>query len=110
MNVSALHNQKVKAADLPLDRLATNTALSQQDKIEAASQAFEAVLLRQILQEAQKPVFASSLAGNSTADGIYRDMVVEQMANSISKSNALGLAQSLAAGLRTRSAKGTQNE
>ena len=95
-------NFRLRTLDLenvPLESLAANTQASEQDKIAAASRAFEAVLLRQILQESQKPVFASKLIGNSTADGIYRDMVVNQLAESISKSGSLGLAQSFAAQL-----------
>ncbi len=56
---------------------------------------FEALLLRQILQETQKTVIQSKYADNSTTAGIYHDMVTKQLADSISKSGTLGLAQSL---------------
>jgi Rod binding domain-containing protein len=100
MDVSPLLAHRVKAEDLPLDRLASNTHVSEPEKIMAASRAFEALLLRQVLQEAQRPVFKSKYANDSTTNGIYRDMVVEQLADSMAKSNSLGLAQSLAAGLQ----------
>ncbi len=74
--------------------------MSEPEKIAAASHAFEALLLRQVLQEAQRPVFKSKYANDSTTNGIYRDMVVEQLADSMAKSNSLGLAQSLASGLQ----------
>jgi Rod binding domain-containing protein len=100
MDISPLLARRVKAEDLPLDRLASNTHVSEPEKIAAASHAFEALLLRQVLQEAQRPVFKSKYANDSTTNGIYRDMVVEQLADSMAKSNSLGLAQSLAAGLQ----------
>ncbi len=85
----------LKPADLPLERLAANANLTEQDKVTEVSRQFEALLLRQILQEAQQPVFQSSLTSNSTATGIYRDLVTEQLANSISKSGSFGLAKTL---------------
>ena len=100
MHISPLLARRIKAEDLPLDRLASNTHLSEPEKIVAASHAFEALLLRQVLQEAQRPVFKSKFANDSTTNGIYRDMVVEQLADGMAKSNSLGLAQSLAAGLQ----------
>jgi Rod binding domain-containing protein len=103
MDVAPLQSRRVKAADLPLDRLASNHQVSQTEKVGAVSQAFEALLFGQILRECQKPVFQSKFIGNSTTDGIYRDMVVEQLAQNISKSHSLGLAQSLAGGLGRQS-------
>jgi Rod binding domain-containing protein len=103
MELAALQPHRVKAADLPLDRLASSSQVSQREKVGAVSQAFEALLLGQILRECQKPVFQSKLVGNSTTEGIYRDMVVEQLAQSISKSHGLGLAQSLAGGIGRQS-------
>ncbi|MGO8677422.1 MAG: rod-binding protein [Limisphaerales bacterium] len=100
MDITALQAPHVKAEDIALDRLASNPRLSEPEKITAASHAFEALLLRQVLQEAQRPVFQSKYANDSTTHGIYRDMVVEQLADSIAKSNSLGLAQSLAKGLQ----------
>lgn len=87
--------RSVRAADLPLDQLAANTHVSKQEKIGEASRQFEAMLLRQILSDAQKPLFSSALLGESTAQGIYRDMVVRQLADSISESGSFGLAKLL---------------
>jgi Rod binding domain-containing protein len=107
MDISPLLARRVKAEDLPLDRLAANAHVSEPEKIVAAGHAFEALLLRQVLQEAQQPVFKSKYATDSTTSGIYRDMVVEQLAESMAKSNSLGLAQSLAAGLQHQSRSGS---
>jgi len=106
MDVSPVQARYVDAADLPLDRLAASSQVSESDKVEAVSRAFEAVLLRQILSECQKPVFKSKYVENSSTQGIYRDMAVEQMANNIAKSNTFGLAASLSSGLQRQSGAG----
>jgi Rod binding domain-containing protein len=84
----------VKAADLPLDRLVSNTTLSDEEKSGEVCRQFEAILLRQILQESQKKTFKSNTESNSAASGIYQDMVTNQMADSISRSGSFGLASS----------------
>jgi Rod binding domain-containing protein len=85
----------VNAGDLPLERLATNPHVAEREKIAELSRQFEAVLLRQILREAQKTVIKSDLSDDSVAGEIYRDMVTTQLAESISRSGAFGLAKSL---------------
>ncbi|GEM_PF-438362 len=86
---------KIEASDVPMERLAANSALSESEKIAEAARQFEAVLLRQILESTQKSVFQSKYTDNSTASGIYRDMITNQLADSISKSGSVGLAQVL---------------
>ena len=81
------------AADLPIEQLATNRQLTEQQKTAEAARQFEALLLRQILADTQKPVIQSKFTDNSTAGGIYRDMVSNQLADSISKSGSFGLAK-----------------
>jgi Rod binding domain-containing protein len=101
MNISALQSQAaVKSADVPLDKLASNPNLSEPQKAAEACRQFEAVLLRQILGDARKTVISSSISGaKSTTAGIYQDMVNNQLADSISKSGAFGLAKNLQAQL-----------
>jgi|ERR1035437_2216072 Rod binding domain-containing protein len=96
MDITALQAKHIDFSNMPLDRLAASTQIDQKDKIRQVSRAFEAVLLRQILQETQKPAFKSKLIGDTATDGIYRDLVVSQLADSISKSGSFGLAKSLA--------------
>jgi len=103
MQIKSLQSHPVDASKLPLESLASNQQVSESDKIAQASRAFEAVLLRQILSESQRPVFQSKYSGNSTADGIYRDEVVNQLAESISKSGSFGLGKSLAHELQRQS-------
>ena len=95
MEIGGIKSPAVNAADVPLDQLATNSALSETSKVAELSRQFEAVLLRQILSESQKPVFKSKYSDNSTASQIYRDMTVQQLADSISRSGALGLGKTL---------------
>jgi len=93
METGALQ-RKVKAGDLPLERVVANRNISQPEKIKAAGRAFEAVLLRQILESAQKPVIVSGLTTETSATAVYRDMVTTQLADSISRSGQFGLARS----------------
>ena len=102
MDVPPLQNARIDVANIPLEQLAGNKQVPQSQKIAAASQAFEALLLRQILSETQRPVFHSKLAGDSTTDGIYRDMVVNQLADNMAKSGSLGLAKSLSTNLQRK--------
>ena len=91
----------VNAADIAPERLAGNTSLSEQQKIAEAGRQFEAMLLRQILAASQKTVIVSRFTDNSTAAGIYRDMVTNQLADSISRSGAFGLAKTFEQQLTT---------
>jgi Rod binding domain-containing protein len=93
MNITALQSNKVSAADIAPEALAGNQSLTEHQKIAEASRQFEAMLLRQILSEMQKPVIQSEFSDNSTASGIYQDLATNQMADSMSKSGAFGFAQ-----------------
>ncbi len=95
MEISSL-NRQVRAADVPIDKIAGNSRLSEKEKVTEVSRQFEAVLVRQILNNAQKTHFKSKNTGDSTSSGIYQDMVTNQMADGISKGGALGLATTLA--------------
>ena len=94
MNVSPVQPH-VDASNIEPEQLARNSHLTEDEKIGEVTRQFEAILLRQILQSTQKTVIPSKYADNSTAAGIYHDMVTHQLADSISKSGTLGLAQSL---------------
>lgn len=94
MEISALQ-PRVNAADLPIEKLAMNSSISDSDKVGQACRQFEAVFLRQIFQEARKTVISSSTSHDSAISGIYGDMVNNQLADSVSRSGAFGLAKSL---------------
>jgi Rod binding domain-containing protein len=90
MNVSPL-NRAISAKLLPPEQLAGNTHVSEKDKLAAACQQFEAVLLRQVLEQSMKPTFSSSLVHDSATSGIYRDWMTGSLAEQISRSGTLGL-------------------
>jgi flagellar protein FlgJ len=94
MDVSPLQ-RKVCAADLPLEKLATNPNVSQSEKIGEVSRQFEAVLLRQILTEAQKTNLGPK-EDQAAVSGVYNDMITTRLADSISRSGGFGLAKNLA--------------
>ncbi len=91
MDLSAIQSHAA-SADVPLRELAHDHALTKAQKIAEVSQKFEAVLLEQILQETQKPVFISEFTDTSAAASIYRGLITQQLAEAISKSGGFGLA------------------
>jgi Rod binding domain-containing protein len=107
MNVDPLQRQIV-ASDIAPEKLAGNARLSQEQKITEASRQFEAVLLRQILGDAQKTIIPSEFSDNSTAAGIYQDLITNTLANSISKSGAFGLAKTFEQQLNRPSGAGSK--
>src|SRR3954463_4312001 len=92
MNVSPL-TPEIDASKIAPERLATSTRLTEHQKVAEASRQFESILLKQILESSQKTVIKSKLSEDSTASGIYHDMVTSQLADSISKSGAFGLSK-----------------
>lgn len=95
MEISAI-KPNIAAADLQIEKLAGNSQVSERQKVEQVSREFEAVMLRQILTDATKKLFSSETDPESSSDGIYKDMVTNTLADSISRSGAFGLARSLA--------------
>src|SRR5258706_15985369 len=94
MDISGIQRH-VKASELSLDHLASNPNVPEHEKVKEVSRQFEAVLLRQILTQANKPLFGSPLIKNSTTTAIYQDMVTNQLAEQVSRSGSFGLAKSL---------------
>lgn len=93
---SHAHHPAVNAGnDVPIERVAQDSHLSQEEKVGQLSGQFEALLLRQILQNARKPVIHSKFNAESAPGAIYDDMVTNQLAQSISHTGALGLAETL---------------
>lgn len=94
MNISPIQ-RNVQAADLPLEKLINSSQVKQQDKVEEASRQFESMLLRQILTQAQKPLFRSNLFESSTSNSIYQDMITQQLADRISRGGSFGFGKML---------------
>jgi Rod binding domain-containing protein len=82
-------------ADLPAEQLGANAHLSEPEKVKRLSRQFEALLARQILQEARKTVIPSKFTTDSATNAIYQDMVNYQLAEGISHAGGFGLAATL---------------
>jgi Rod binding domain-containing protein len=94
MNISPL-TPHVHASELPLEQIAKNKNLTEEEKVGELSRQFEAVLLRQILKDVRKSVIKSGLTPEAAGSDIYNDMVTNQLAEGMSKSGAFGFAKSL---------------
>lgn len=86
---------KVNPADVPLEKLTNSKALTEEQKTSEMTRQFEAMLLRQILTEAQKSTFKSKFASSGVSTAIYQDLMVSQLADKISSSRTVGLSQEL---------------
>lgn len=78
---------------IPIEDLAGDKHLTQQQKIHEASREFEAIMLQQVLSEMQKPVITSEFTDDSTASGIYQDYISQALSESMSKSGTFGFAK-----------------
>lgn len=77
---------------LDVDQLARNPNLTEGQKIAEVSRHFEAILLRQFLGDATKPMMGGEEGGmSSTMRDIYQDMVVNTLAEQISSGGKFGL-------------------
>ena len=109
MNIAPLTPAARKLEEIPAEKLASHQGLSEGEKIAEASRQFEAVLLRQILNDARKPVFKSTLFEKSATSGIYDEMATAQLADAISRSGEFGLARSLAVQLKPGASSAISN-
>jgi len=91
--------------NLSLDQVARSTKLTEREKIGEMSKGFEAILVRNILENAQKPLINKKSADNTAAGGIYRDMLSNQTAEIISRSGTLGLGRQLECQLGSHAAE-----
>lgn len=87
------------ADNAPLQRLVNRQSLSPESKLHEAARQFEALFVRQMLKQMREPLVRSDLMPNSVSHSIYQDIVTGQLADSISRSGALGLARQLEAQL-----------
>jgi Rod binding domain-containing protein len=101
MNIPAINSVRPDTALAP-ERLLGAEQMPESQKIEELSRQFEAVLLRKVLSEAQKPMLGDSLMGGSSTTAIYQDLMVAQLADQIASANTLGLANALKQQLGTK--------
>lgn len=94
MNIPGLTNVSADRT-VPIEKLAGNGRLTEEEKVAESARQFEAVLLRQILSAARKTVIKSGLDSESSVNDVYQDMINNQLADAISQSGTFGLARSL---------------
>ena len=94
MDIAPLQ-RRLEASEVAPEQLAAHSRLTEEQKLAEASRQFEAILLRQILENVQKPVIRSDYTEDSMSSSIYRDLVTVQLADAISKSGNLGLGKTL---------------
>lgn len=96
-------------ARLPLEQVLRSSQAGEAEKIRALSRGFEAILLRNILENAQKPLLDGG--GDAPGAGIYRDLVTSQLADALAGAQGLGLASELQRQLLSKpDAAGPQGE
>jgi Rod binding domain-containing protein len=98
MNIPAF-TSALKATGIPAEDLPGNNSMTEKEKVHELCRQFEAVLLRQILGDAQKQVIHSALTPKSATREMYQDMATGQLAEVISQSGSLGFGRSLEAEL-----------
>jgi Rod binding domain-containing protein len=73
---------------------------TQPEQVKYAAQQFESVFLRQILGDAMKPMFKGCLDEDGADNNIYRSMVVDSLADSMSKADCFGFSSLIQAQLQ----------
>lgn len=67
----------------------------QKPTLETTSQQFEALMFRPFLEKSLKPIFKSSLLGESNATSIYRSFLVDSLSQAIASTQPLKFNQYL---------------
>ncbi len=65
------------------------------EKLKEVSEQFEAILIRQYLSEAMKPMFEGSMMGNDSGAHMYQYMITDAMATELSNNSTFGVASML---------------
>ena len=88
-----INMQSMSANHLAVEQLAQNRQLTETQKVGEVARHFEAILLRQFLSEATKPMLSSNEGMNAAQRGVYQDMIVHTLADTISRTGEFGLSQ-----------------
>ena len=83
----------MSANHLAIEHLAQNNKLTEAQKIGEVARHFEAILLRQFLKEATKPMLDQNEGMSPAQKDIYQDMITKTLADSMSQSRQFGLSQ-----------------
>lgn len=80
---------------VPLEQLAKHTTMTEREKVGEVCRHFEAMLLRQFLGEANKPMFTESGGMSPAMKGVYQDMIVDSLSDQISRAGGFGLGRTI---------------
>ena len=83
----------MSANHLAVEHLAQNNKLTEAQKVGEVARHFEAILLRQFLSEATKPLMDQNEGMSDAQKNIYQDMITKTLADSMSQSGQFGLSQ-----------------
>ena len=72
----------------------TTVSVAEQQKLEQAAQAFEAIFVRNMISSMRKTELANDLFSNSGSDQ-FRDLMDQQIADDMAQNNGLGIAEML---------------
>jgi flagellar protein FlgJ len=97
------HNSAAAANLAASGKAAGLKNLPQADQIKAAAGQFEAIILRQLLQDSMSKLAGSEQSGG----GMYSYMMTDVMANKLTEGGGLGLAKVFAQQLAPRTSKAT---
>ena len=106
---SAISGVTSANASRPAEDVGRSATMSSGEKVAELSRQFEALLLRQMLKEARKPMLGDTLTGKSSVSKIYDDMVTDRLADAIASSGDVGLGTSLQAQLMRQQGAGAAN-
>jgi Rod binding domain-containing protein len=70
-------------------------ATKDSEQVQAATEQFEAILIRQYLNDAMKPLFDGPLMGNGSGTHMYQYMITDTLANELSQTSTFGMASLL---------------
>lgn len=90
-DISLVQADSVKAARQQSHQAKTSAP----EELKAATEQFEAILIRQYLNEAMKPLLEGPLMGNGTGAHMYQHMIVDTLANELSQTSTFGVASLL---------------
>lgn len=75
----------------PYEQLSRMEKQPKSEQIARAAEQFEGIFIRQILDEALKPMSEGLFGGDMPGKGIYQSLMVDSLADGISKGGGLGL-------------------
>ena len=106
-SVVRLHpDSGVQRSSVPVPRSVDKSGAEKSaEQVKKVVREFEAILLRQVLAQARKPLLADGLGQQGMAASIYQDMVTDQLAESMSKAGGMGLSSTLERQLTQQSAR-----